>query len=365
MKLIHFSWGILFGISLPTLATQSISSYDLPKTLIKSDKKIFQGGFGSDAAVDPQNNRRFYALTDRGPNIDGNEKGTKIFPIPDYTPSIGHFAFTQDNSIMLLKRIELKNPEGKKLTGLPNPQGLGATGEIALDNNKKPVGTDPYGIDSEGLAIADDGSFWVSDEYGPHIVHFNSEGVELERISPYGVNTQGRKLPAIFAKRRANRGMEGLTLTPDQTTLVGIMQSTLFNPSKKEAINRTLTRIVTFDLTTGKTKQFLYQQNADNLSNSSIIALNNYQFLVGERDGKFAGIKSAAQKHVYLIDIRNATDISGDSTAPTGLLLNGKTLEQSSWEEINQAGIKTVSKRLVLEQKGYAKSSINPLLFPA
>ncbi|WP_208123058.1 esterase-like activity of phytase family protein [Spirabiliibacterium mucosae] len=31
------------------------------------------------------------------------------------------------------------------------------------------------------------------------------------------------------------------------------------------------------------------------------------------------------------------------------MLLNGKTLEQSSWEEINQAGIKTVSKRLVLD----------------
>lgn len=204
-------------------------------------------------------------------------------------------------------------------------------------------------MDSEGLVVAADGSFWVSDEYGPHIVHFSNEGVELERISPKGMQTQGRKLPAVFAKRRANRGMEGLALTPDGKTLVGIMQSTMNNPNKKEAINQTLTRIVTFDLASGETKQYLYRQNADGLSNSEIRALDNQRFLVDERDGKMPEAGKKAQKHVYLIDLSTGSEVSDAQDSENGLLVNGKTLEQNTWEELADAGIEPVSKQLVVD----------------
>ncbi len=33
-----------------------------------------------------------------------------------------------------------------------------------------------YGLDSEGLAALNDGTFWVSDEYRPHIVHYDANG---------------------------------------------------------------------------------------------------------------------------------------------------------------------------------------------
>lgn len=36
--------------------------------------------------------------------------------------------------------------------------------------------TDRYGLDSEGLVALKDGTFWVSDEYGPHIIHFDTTG---------------------------------------------------------------------------------------------------------------------------------------------------------------------------------------------
>lgn len=233
---------------------------------------------------------------------------------------------------------------------MPNPEGMGSTGEKAIDMQGRELGTDEYGIDSEGLVVDQQGNFWVSDEYGPHIVKFNKEGIEQERMSPIGVNTKGRKLPAVLAKRTPNRGMEGLSITPDGKTLVGIMQSTLSNPSKKEVENKTLTRIITFELETGKTKQYLYQQNGKNFANSAIIALGNNRFLVDERDGKFLQDKDKhVQKHVYLVDVSEATDVSGDVSAPTGLLLNGKTLEQTSWEELAKASIKPATKKLVLD----------------
>jgi hypothetical protein len=51
-----------------------------------------------------------------------------------------------------------------------------------------------------------------------HILFITVPMVELERISPIGVNTGTRKLPAVLAKRRANRGMEGMCMTPDGKT---------------------------------------------------------------------------------------------------------------------------------------------------
>lgn len=247
---------------------------------------VYQGGYGSSAVGDPQHPRRFFALTDRGPNADALDKDSKIFPLPDYAPAIGHFEIQADGSLKQLRHIVLKRPNGQPLTGLPNPAGFGATGEKAVDLNGRALGEDRYGLDGEGLAVARDGSFGVSDEYGPHIVHFSPAGVELERISPKGLRTDGRKLPAVLAKRRPNRGMEGLTLTPDGKTLVGIMQSTLNNPDKQAAANQTLTRIVSFDLVSGQSRQFLYRQNGDGFSNSEIRALDSHRFLVDERDGK-------------------------------------------------------------------------------
>lgn len=323
----------------------------LPYTKLGStgDVEVRKGGFGSAAYKDPKNPNRFYALTDRGPNADSANKGEKIFVIPSYSPTLGHFEFSEDGkSIKLLKAIKLKRPDGKPITGLPNPEGYGATGEKAVSPEGKELGVDEYGIDTEGLVVLEDGSFWVSDEYGPHIAKFNAEGVQQERISPLGFKNEGRKLPAVFATRRPNRGMEGLTITPDGKTLVGIMQSTMFNPSKDD-LNRTVTRIVAFDLDTGKTKQYLYRQEKKNNSNSEILALSNTKFLVNERDGKFFGKDEEVQKHVYLIDLADATDVSDTDESKNGKMVNGKTLEQSSWEELEAAGIKPVSKKLVVD----------------
>ena len=117
------------------------------------------------------------------------------------------------------------------VSGRPNPAGQGATGESGIDATGAAITPDPDGLDSEGLALAADGTFWVSDEYGPHIVHFDATGRTLERINAYGTGAGGRRLPLALSLRRPNRGMEGLAITPDGRTLVGLMQSPLDNPT--------------------------------------------------------------------------------------------------------------------------------------
>lgn len=208
-----------------TINTQEINYSKLPQefpfsTLATvSGVGVINGGFGSGAAAHPTRKGEFYVITDRGPNTD--YLAGKKFLVPSFSPTIMHFKINAEGNIEVLNYIKLKNPSGQPITGLPNPAGMGSTGEVAYDANGNVLGTDPYGMDSESIVAAADGTFWVSDEYGPHIVHYSADGVELERISPIGVNTGTRKLPAVLAKRRANRGMEGLCITPDGKTLVG------------------------------------------------------------------------------------------------------------------------------------------------
>lgn len=308
---------------------------------------VINGGFGSGAAAHPSRKGEFYVITDRGPNTD--YLNGKKFPAPDFTPTIMHFKINAEGNIEVIKYIKLKNPSGKPITGLPNPAGMGSTGETAYDSSGNVLGTDNYGLDSESIVAAADGTFWVSDEYGPHIVHYSADGVELERISPIGVNTGPRKLPAVLAKRRANRGMEGLCITPDGKTLIGTIQSTMYVPTKALATNTTLTRIVTFDIATGQTKQYLYKQNGGGSDSvCDITAISNTEFLVIERDGNFGS--QGGTKKVYRINIAGASDVNGTYiTAVDGVKINNKTLEQSTWDEIANAGIKPVSKVLAVD----------------
>lgn len=308
---------------------------------------VINGGFGSGATAHPTQKGEFYAITDRGPNV-AYSNGIKIL-VPNFTPTIMHFKINADGNIEVIKYIKLKNPSGQPITGLPNPVGMGSTGEIAYAADGSVLGTDNYGLDSESIVAAADGTFWVSDEYGPHIVHYSADGIELERISPYGVNTGTRKLPAVFAKRRPNRGMEGMCMTPDGKMLVGTMQSTMYVPTKALATNTTLTRIVTFDLVSGQTKQYLYKQDGGaSDSVCDITPISNTEFLVIERDGKFGS--EGGLKKVYRINLSGASDVSGsDFTAVDGMKINNKTLEQSTWDEINAAGLKPVTKTLAVD----------------
>jgi hypothetical protein len=233
------------------------------------------------------------------------------------------------------------------------------------DKKSNPIKLDDYGLDGEGLVALKDGTFWVSDEYGPHIVHFDKDGIEIERINAFKTDTRGTiKLPQEFANRRPNRGMEGLTITPDEKTLVGIMQSTMYNPSKKVKKSN-ITRIVAINPKTGETAQYLYKQEKAQNANSAISAISKTKFYVIERDGGFllGGPKKAnpkAQKDIFEIDLSTGTNLESLQTSghlkqddKLGLLIDGKTLEQivveEGWAGLAKYGIKPVQKRLVLD----------------
>jgi phytase-like protein len=311
---------------------------------------VNHGGYGSALAVDDRDADVLYSLSDRGANISAF--GGIAFALPGFTPQLGKFR-RNGSGVTLEQLIPLRQANGMPLTGLPQPNAQANRTEKPFTLAGAALDPDPLGIDSEGLAFAKDGSFWVSDEYGPDLIHFDASGRTLERLHP------GAGLPLALARRRVNRGMEGLAILPNGKVLVGIMQSPLDNPTAGgSSAGRTsrLARLVVHDTRTGTTRQYAYLLEASNLLNSEIAALTQTLLLVLERDGNFPnGAGGGAVKRVYRIDLEGATDISDPADGPGGLLINGKTLEELTKGVANPGatllanGITPVSKTLVAD----------------
>ena len=232
-------------------------------------------GFGSSLAPVPGRSGYFYGLTDRGPNADAPD-GNKSEMVLNFTPEIGEFKLVKGKA-ELVKTVTLKGPKslgGVNYSGRPPSDTKEVIDDVAATNATlkdgkvipQPVAKDPYGYDSEGLVAMPDGSFWVSDEYGPYITHFDAQGFEIGRLTPYKDSPDNKDhkiigyLPAELANRLTNKGMEGLTITPDGRTLVGAMQSALQMPDlgSTKASKVAVTRIITVDLRTYQTRQYLY-----------------------------------------------------------------------------------------------------------
>ncbi|WP_345647579.1 esterase-like activity of phytase family protein [Streptomyces tremellae] len=281
-------------------------------------------GFGSSLAPVPGRPGRFYGLTDRGPNADAPD-GNKSEMVPGFTPQIGEFTLVGGKA-ELVGKVTLKGPKrlgGTPYSGRPPHDTDEVIDDVAATNahggTPVPVAADPNGYDSEGLVALPDGTFWVSDEYGPYITHFDARGYEIGRLTPYRDSADNAHhtivgyLPAELAHRVKNKGMEGLTVTPDGKTLVGVAQSALQMPDlgSIKAGSVAATRIVTVDLRTYRTRQYLYLLDdpaATGDANSEITALSATKFLVDERDG---GFEPFAQKTLYEVDTNGATDVSG------------------------------------------------------
>ena len=288
------------------------------------------GGYGSSLYPDPGHPGLFYGLEDRGPNVSAPD-GSSVEPIPTFDPSIGLFRFDADGNAVMLRKIPLQDSHGHPFTGLVNSQN--PTGETIEDLDGNKLAQDPDGYDSEGLVALPDGTFWVSDEYGPFITHFDGRGRQIQRLSPFDGS-----LPEELKFRVPNRGMEGLTITPDGKELVGLMQSALQQTdlNGSDAKKLTPTRIVTYNLRTHALHEYLYMLHdpaQNGTANSELTALSDNTFLVDERDGNFPAANGF--KRLFKINISGATDVGPDANVPGatydgadgGLMIAGHTIE--------------------------------------
>jgi hypothetical protein len=175
-------------------------------------------------------------------------------------------------------------------------------------------------LDPESVRVSRDGRHvYISDEYGPHVYEFDrltglrvrTFALPAELAVPVQSPEGAVEISGNTVGRVANKGMEGLALTPDGRTLVGAMQSPLIQDGGTSA---QFIRLVAIDVRTGATRQHAYGlTNTGTPSKpkyptvSEILAINDHEFLVDERDGKGLGDDSvAAFKQVFHIDLAGA-----------------------------------------------------------
>jgi Esterase-like activity of phytase len=197
-------------------------------------------------------------------------------------------------------------------------------------------------FDPESIRLSNDGrSVFISDEYGPYVYQFDRAtgqriksfelpaNLYVSHLSSMG-NTE---ISGNTSGRVANKGMEGLAITPDGKTLVGIMQAALIQDPTN------LLRIVTIDIATGATHEYGYLLTTGT-GVSDIVAINDHQFLLDERDGKGLGDGSTAKfKRLFEIDLTGATDITNLSGAAAVAAAVNKSLFLDLVTALNASGI--------------------------
>ncbi len=209
-------------------------------------------------------------------------------------------------------------------------------------------------LDTESVRVARDGrTVFISDEYGPYVNQFDRvSGVRLrsyklpDKFAVTTLSPQGSvEISANTSGRVANKGMEGLAITPSGRTLVGAMQSPLLQDGGSSG---SVIRLVAIDVASGGTREYAYPlTNIGTAAKpkyptvSEIVAINEHELLVDERDGKGLGDDSAASfKRLYRIDLAGAADVSAvTGAANLAAKAVAKTLFLDVVAILNAAGI--------------------------
>lgn len=226
---------------------------------------------------------------------------------------------------------------------------------------------DEFGGDFESVLRDPNGDFWMCDEYRPAIYHFNTEGVLVDRFVPIGTSMLGttpqpagtygtETLPAIYAKRRANRGFEGMALNTDDGLLYAFIQSPIEAPDNSVRNNSDVIRILAVNPANGMPMAeyvYLLEANADRAFDigrvdkiGDVVYAGNGKFMVLERDSSVPG-DDEGKKYVFEINLTGATNILGMAIS-TEDGSTGMTLEQMTADEIFAAGVQAVHKTKVL-----------------
>jgi 3-phytase len=298
---------------------------------------------------------QFLTLTDRGPNTEPtlmpfDHQLHRGFGLPDFTPELVQFTLDPEtNNIELNKRTPLRGPQGEPMSGLPvrpgNPKIIGQD-ESGVDLHGKLLSAHKLGIDPECVAIAEDGSYWIGEEYYPSILHFDNQGALIERFIPKGASpTIGSidSLPAIYMARQPNNGFEGLTISGN--IIYAFVQSPfgLIENDRGQVVPPSkFGRILAFDtIKKQPIAEYLYEFEGHSSDKIGDVTLGHDGNLwVIEQNGKTNG---KAMKAVFSIDLSKATNILGFSPPPE--------LE----DHLDQKNIKPARKSLMID---LAKTSL-------
>ncbi|KAE8357459.1 esterase-like activity of phytase-domain-containing protein [Aspergillus caelatus] len=336
------------------------------------------GGIGSSIAIEPDSWRRtdkntysgiVYALPDRGWNTNGTLNFQPRIHKIALTLTLARNASAQTPSppnlhLKYLDTILLTGPDDLPTTGLdpdvtgaasyPGYPPLPAATYVGDGFGGEGPGGQRISLDPEGLAIDNDGGFWVSDEYGPYVYKFSKEGKMILAIQPpeailprrNGTLSFSAASPPVYnpeleinpedpqSGRNNNQGLEALTISPDGKTLYTMMQSALNQEGGPKKKNRQPARLLEYDISSSSSSSssgkpvykheyvVLLPKYEDYTKNESVVAsqsevhmLPTGDFLVLSRDSGFGHGQDETRsvyRHADVVSIGNSTtDLKG------------------------------------------------------
>ena len=301
----------------------SAEKYEMTSRPLIGTKAIRLGGFSglTFEGLDPETGEwLFTTTTDRGPNglptktRDG--RPARPFMDPDFRVQWIRFGYQPETKKLTLReRTVLTDQQGHEISGMPNFVGDNENGiltgdEVPVDASGNILPTDPMGLDTESVALDRDGTYWMTEEYRPSILHFTAAGRLITRWSPVGspTNMGTAILPEHFKKRRLNRGFEGVALQRD--SIFAFLQSGFKGEDES-------TRILQVDKASGASQaEFIYPYEStpagwakvDKISDA--ISIGNGIFYVIEQNESTG---ADAFRRIYKIDTKGATNILGSS----------------------------------------------------
>ncbi|HWO68161.1 MAG TPA: esterase-like activity of phytase family protein [Umezawaea sp.] len=153
-------------------------------------------------------------------------------------------------------------------------------------------------FDVESITRVADGSYWLGDEFGPYLLHFDRAGRLLAAPVP---------LPGVFAPENpagtpnigSSKGFEGMAQSPDGKFLYPLLEGTVAGDAPGTL------RVNEFDIARGAYtgQRFQYRLGSPDLAIGDMISVDRNRFLVIERDGGQGA--DAKVKRIYLADKRD------------------------------------------------------------
>ncbi|SFR20684.1 Uncharacterized conserved protein [Lentzea waywayandensis] len=153
-------------------------------------------------------------------------------------------------------------------------------------------------IDIESVTRGTDGSYWMGDEFGPYLLHFDRAGRLLAPPVPLP-GVRAPENPAGNPNLGGSKGFEGITLSPDGKRINALLEGTVAGDTPGTL------RLNEFDIASGSFTgtTWKYQLESPNFAIGDAIAVDNNRLLIIERDS--AQGADAIVKRVYLADKRD------------------------------------------------------------
>lgn len=175
-------------------------------------------------------------------------------------------------------------------------------------------------FDVESFVVAEDGTLWLGDEFGPYLLHTDATGKLLE--PPYPTPNPGAEDPVMSPQNPAmlaaapqpgapssatlgsSKGFEGMATNPARTLLYPLLEGTVAGDPEGTL------RIYTFDLEANayRDEVVYYPLEDPSYAIGDMAVVNEDEFLVIERDGNSGA--EATFKKIFKIDM-SQTDTQG------------------------------------------------------